>query len=44
MWGRRPVPEAAAEALRPAVPIRKSMTDEFIVSLEDGRKLKTMKR
>ena len=28
----------------PAVPIKKSVTDEFIISLEDGRKLKSMKR
>ena len=42
--GKPPVPEAVAEALRPAVPIRKSITDEYLISLEDGRKLKTMKR
>ena len=28
----------------PAVPIRKSVTSEFIVCLEDGKKLKTLKR
>ena len=28
----------------PAVPIRKSVTDEYIVSLEDGRKFKSLKR
>lgn len=32
------------EPLRPAVPIRKSVTDEFIISLEDGRKFKSIKR
>ena len=36
--------EAPAEPLKPAVPVKKSITDEFIVSLEDGRKLKSMKR
>ncbi len=36
--------EAPAAPLVPAVPIKKSVTDEYIVSLEDGRKLKAMKR
>ena len=40
-----PKPEAApAEAPTPAVPIRKSVTDDYIISLEDGRKFKSMKR
>ena len=39
-----PVVEAAAEPLKPAVPIKKSVTDEFIISLEDGRKFRSMKR
>jgi len=30
--------------LVPAVPIRKSVTPDYIVSLEDGRKFKSMKR
>ena len=34
----------AAEPLKPAVPIKKSVTDDYIISLEDGRKLKSMKR
>jgi predicted transcriptional regulator len=33
-----------AEALVPAVPIKKSVMPEFIVCLEDGRKMKTLKR
>ncbi len=39
-------PEAVPEptTLVPAVPIKKSITDEFIISLEDGRKFKSMKR
>jgi len=28
----------------PAVPIRKSVTQDYIISLEDGRKLKTLRR
>ncbi|WP_237482150.1 MucR family transcriptional regulator [Lichenibacterium dinghuense] len=30
--------------LKPAVPIRKSVTEDYIVSLEDGRKFKSMRR
>jgi predicted transcriptional regulator len=33
-----------AEALVPAVPIKRSVMPEFIVCLEDGRKMKTLKR
>lgn len=33
-----------AEPLRPAVPIKKSVTPEYIVCLEDGKKLKMLKR
>ena len=33
-----------AEAPRPAVPTKKSITNEFIVCLEDGRKFKSLKR
>ena len=36
-------PAAAAE-LTPAVPIRRSVTDDHIVCLEDGKKLKMVKR
>ncbi len=36
--------EASAAPLVPAVPIRKSVTDEYIISLEDGRKFKSLKR
>jgi predicted transcriptional regulator len=42
--GKPVEPEAPAEPLKPAVPIRKSITDDYIISLEDGRKLKSMKR
>jgi predicted transcriptional regulator len=41
-------PTAAAtpepEPREPAVPIRKSITPDYIVSLEDGRKFKSLKR
>ena len=36
--------EPAAEPLKPAVPIRKSVTRDYIVCLEDGKKLKMLKR
>ena len=36
--------EAKIEALRPAVPIRKSITPDYLVCLEDGKKLKMLKR
>jgi predicted transcriptional regulator len=34
----------ATAALVPAVPIKKSVTPDYIISLEDGRKFKSMKR
>ena len=37
-----PMPQQAA--LVPAVPIKRSVTPDYIVSLEDGRKFKSMKR
>jgi predicted transcriptional regulator len=33
-----------AEALKPAVPVRRSITPEYLVCLEDGKKLKMLKR
>ncbi|MFQ5773912.1 MAG: MucR family transcriptional regulator [Kiloniellaceae bacterium] len=36
--------EREAEPPKPAVPVRKSVTPEYIVCLEDGRKLKMLKR
>ncbi|MEM1276777.1 MAG: MucR family transcriptional regulator [Pseudomonadota bacterium] len=30
--------------LKPAVPIKKSVTDDYIICLEDGKKLKMLKR
>jgi len=40
--GQPVVPET--EPQRPAVPIRKSVTAEYIVCLEDGKKMKMLKR
>ena len=36
--------EEEPEQLVPAVPIKKSITDDFIICLEDGKKLKMLKR
>ena len=33
-----------AEELKPAVPVRKSVTADYIVCLEDGKKFKSLKR
>lgn len=35
---------AAPEVLVPAVSIRKSVTDDYLICLEDGQKLQTLKR
>ncbi len=32
------------EALKPAVPVKKSITDEFLICLEDGKEFKSLKR
>lgn len=37
-------PVAKSEELKPAVPIRKSVTPDYIISLEDGKKFKSLKR
>ena len=36
--------ETPSVELTPAVPIKKSVTDDYIVCLEDGKKLKMLKR
>lgn len=36
--------EEPVEELKPAVPIKKSVTDDYIICLEDGKKLKMLKR
>ena len=42
--GARARPAAPAERPKPAVPISKSVFNEYIVCLEDGKKLKMLKR
>ena len=37
-------PVAAAEAAKPAVPVKKSITPDYIVCLEDGKQFKSLKR
>ena len=36
--------EAPAEAPKPAIPIKKSISPDYIVCLEDGKKFKSLKR
>lgn len=36
--------EPAQEELKPAVPIKKSVTPDYIICLEDGKKFKSLKR
>ncbi len=36
--------EVATEPTKPAVPVKKSMTSDFLVCLEDGKKFKSLKR
>ena len=38
------VTEESSEPLKPAIAIKKSVTPEYIVCLEDGKKLKMLKR
>ena len=39
-----PAPAAEAEKPVPAVPIKKSVTPDYIISLEDGKQYKSLKR
>lgn len=41
--GRAPVPQIE-ERLKPAVPVNKSIQHDYIVCLEDGKRLKMLKR
>lgn len=36
--------EPPVESVKPAVPVRRSVTPEYIICLEDGKKLKMLKR
>ena len=38
------VAPVVAEALKPAVPTKKSITNDYIICLEDGKKFKSLKR
>ena len=39
-----PAPLAQPEALTPAIPVKKSVTPDFIICLDDGKKFKSLKR
>ncbi|MEN3929439.1 MucR family transcriptional regulator [Microvirga sp. W0021] len=39
-----PIPQEKARATKPAVPVKDSVTDEYLVCLEDGQKVKSLKR
>jgi predicted transcriptional regulator len=42
--GQAPVPARSTEKQKPAVPISKSINEDYIVCLEDGKRLKMLKR
>ena len=42
--GGNAAPQPQPEALKPAVPIKKSVHDDFIVCLENGKRFKSLKR
>lgn len=44
LQGRASEPAVIAEELVPAVPIRKSVTPEYLICLEDGKRFKSLKR
>ena len=37
-------PEAPVEALKPAIPVKRSINSDYLVCLEDGKKFKSLKR
>lgn len=39
-----PAPVEAAPDLKPAVPVKKSITTDYLICLEDGKKFKSLKR
>ena len=41
---KAPAPRSQPEALTPAVPLKKSVTPDFIICLDDGKKCKSLKR
>jgi predicted transcriptional regulator len=36
--------ESLSDGLRPAIPVKKSITSDYIICLEDGKKFKSLKR
>jgi predicted transcriptional regulator len=38
------IPEPPAEPAKPAVSVKKSITNEYLICLEDGKKFKSLKR
>ena len=42
--GAAPASEPVTEPQQPAVSVRKSVTDDYVICLEDGRKFKSLKR
>ena len=42
--GQAPTPARPTEKQKPAVPVSKSVGDDYIVCLEDGKRLKMLKR
>ncbi|PLW76981.1 MucR family transcriptional regulator [Cohaesibacter celericrescens] len=41
---KKPVAEEVVEAPKPAVTVKKSITPDYIICLEDGKKFKSLKR
>lgn len=39
-----PKPEPAPPVLTPAVPVKKSITEDYLICLEDGKRFKSLKR
>lgn len=42
--GQEPAASEVPETKRPAVPVRQSIKDDYLISLEDGQKFKSLKR
>jgi predicted transcriptional regulator len=42
--GQEPAASEVLETKRPAVPVRQSIKDDYLISLEDGQKFKSLKR
>lgn len=44
LWEREPAAQVPVEKAVPAVPIKKSVTPDYLICLEDGRKFRSLKR